>query len=251
MTLSSDGLSLPGRQKPYLMAHRGNRSLFPENTRSAFLRAFEDGADILETDLQLSADEIFVCIHDGSVDRTTDGHGLVSDKNLLDLKRLNAAASRPDLPVEPIPTLDELCSWLPPGVALALELKSDRFLEPGIAESLLLLLRKANVLDRTVLLSFSQERLRSIKARDADIPIGWITLKSAIPQGEFEMLGPFWPLLILNPFFVRWAHRRHQAVAPLDPTPESRLGYYLWLGCDAVLSDHPHRTAEKLHRLRH
>ena len=44
-------LSLPGRAKPYVMAHRGNRVLCPENTLSAFLKAFEEGADILETDL--------------------------------------------------------------------------------------------------------------------------------------------------------------------------------------------------------
>ena len=232
------------------MAHRGNRALFPENTRSAFMQAFADGSDILETDLQLSADNVYMCIHDGTVDRTTDGYGSVAKLNLPELQRLNAAASHPDLPPESIPTLDDLCSWLPPDVGLALELKSDRFLEPEIAAELLRLLREADVLNRTVVLSFSQERVRSIKAIDAAVPIGWITLKSAIPRGEFDMLGPFWPLLILNPFLVRWAHRRQQAVAPLDPTPEARLGYYQWLGCDAVLSDHPHITAERLNKLR-
>jgi len=250
MGLPSSGLSLPGRRKPYLMAHRGNRALFPENTRSAFMRAFEDGSDILETDLQLSADDVFMCIHDGTVDRTTNGHGSVADLSLSELQRLDAAASHPDLPPEIIPTLEELCSWLPQDVGLALELKSDRFLEPGIASRLLRLLREADILNRTVILSFSQERLRSVKALDPAVPIGWITLKSAIPRGTFEMLGPFWPLLMLNPFFVRWAHRRHQVVAPLDSAPEARLGYYSWLGCDAVLSDHPHITAEKLDKLR-
>lgn len=249
MVLTSSRLSIPGRHKPYLMAHRGNRTLFPENTRSAFLRAFKDGSDILETDLHLSADDVFMCIHDDTIDRTTDGHGAVAEWTALDLQNLNAAANRPDLPRESIPTLEELCSWLPPDVGLALELKSDRFLEQDVAARLLHQLREAGVLNRAVILSFSQERLRSIKAVDPTVPIGWITLKGAFPCGEFEMLGPFWPLLILNPFYVRWAHRRHQAVAPLDPDPEARLGYYQWLGCDAVLSDHPHITAEKLERL--
>ena len=59
-------LTLPGRTKPYVMAHRGNRVLCPENTLASFSKAFEEGADILETDLHLSADGVFMCIHDAT-----------------------------------------------------------------------------------------------------------------------------------------------------------------------------------------
>jgi glycerophosphoryl diester phosphodiesterase len=59
------------------MAHRGNRVLCPENTLAAFRQALADGADILETDLHLTADKEFVCIHDATVDRTTNGSGAV------------------------------------------------------------------------------------------------------------------------------------------------------------------------------
>ena len=71
-------LTLPGRRKPYVMAHRGNRVACPENTLAAFRRALADGADILETDLHVAADGQFVCIHDGTLDRTTNGRGLVA-----------------------------------------------------------------------------------------------------------------------------------------------------------------------------
>ncbi len=71
-------LHIPGKTKPYIMAHRGNRTACPENTLAAFRRAITDGADILETDLHLSADQVFVCIHDPTVDRTTDGSGAVA-----------------------------------------------------------------------------------------------------------------------------------------------------------------------------
>lgn len=250
MDIPSSGLSLPDRPKPYLMAHRGNRALFPENTRSAFIRAFEDGCDILETDLQLSADGEFVCIHDATLDRTTDGHGSVDGFSLQELKRFNAAVKHPKLDPEIIPSLDDLCSWLPSRVGLALELKSDRFLEPEIAARLLQLLRSAGVIHRTVILSFSTARLRTIKNADPEVPLGLITMNRVVPPVGFEMIGPFWPLLLINPLYVRWAHHHNQLVAPLDPTPECRLGYYHWLGCDAVLSDHPHITAEKLNLLR-
>ena len=71
------------RPKPLLMAHRGNRVLFPENTIAAFRQAINDRADILETDLHLSSDDEFICIHDASVDRTTNGVGEVNDLSLI------------------------------------------------------------------------------------------------------------------------------------------------------------------------
>ena len=64
------------------MAHRGNRVACPENTLAAFRRALDDGADIIETDLHVTADGEFVCIHDATVDRTTDGRGPVAGMTL-------------------------------------------------------------------------------------------------------------------------------------------------------------------------
>ena len=56
------------------------------------------------------------------------------------------------------------------------------------------------------------------------------------------MLGPFWPLLYLNPAYVAWAHRMDAIVAPLDPNPVPRLDFYLKLGVDALLADNPARS---------
>ena len=67
--------ALAHKVKPYVMAHRGNRVACPENTLASFRRALADGADLLETDLHLSSDGRLVCIHDATVDRTTNGKG--------------------------------------------------------------------------------------------------------------------------------------------------------------------------------
>lgn len=250
MAPGRSALQLPGRSRPYLMAHRGNRALCPENTLSAFKRAIDDGADLLETDLHITRDHALVCIHDATVDRTTDGAGEVAGFTLEELRRLNAAASHPELPAEPVPTLEELALALPSDVGLALELKTDRFLEPAVIQSLADLLQRCGIFERSMVLSFSIDRLRAVAAQVPGLPAGWITLSGIRPRPGLAMLGPFWPLLVLNPFYTWIAHRRGQFVAPLDPAPEPRLGYYRWLGCDAVLSDHPHRTRPALDRLR-
>ncbi|HZK60580.1 MAG TPA: glycerophosphodiester phosphodiesterase family protein, partial [Anaerovoracaceae bacterium] len=77
------------------MAHRGNRQLCPENTLAAFRQAIIDGADIIETDLHLSADGVFICIHDETLDRTTNAQGLVAKKTLKELKSKSAGYGNP------------------------------------------------------------------------------------------------------------------------------------------------------------
>ncbi len=242
-------LTLPGRTKPYVMAHRGNRVLCPENTLAAFQKAFEEGADILETDLHLSADEEFMCIHDSTVDRTTDGSGAVSDKTLSDLKKLSAFNGFAEHRDQRIPTLKETAEILPADVALALELKTDRFLELDVCRKLVNELVEYGIFNRTILLSFSLSRMETVKAMEPSIPIGWITMAKFRPDPIPEVLGPFWPALFVNPFFVARAHHREQLVCPLDPTPDSRLWYYKLLKCDALVSDNPGATLKELRRI--
>jgi len=242
-------LSLPGRTKPYVMAHRGNRVLCPENTLSSFSKAFEEGADILETDLHLSADGVFMCIHDATVDRTTNGNGPVNTKTLADLKQLSAAYGFKNFESERIPTLAETAGILPPGVALALELKTDRFLEAQVCLRLIDELRAAGILERSLVLSFSLPRLQAVKAVAPAIPMGWITMAKLTPSPLPEVLGLFWPGVFLNPFFVSRAHQRGQLVCPLDPTPDGRLWAYKLLKCDALVTDNPGATLEALKRI--
>jgi glycerophosphoryl diester phosphodiesterase len=230
------------------MAHRGNRVACPENTLASFRRAVEDGADILETDLYLSADGVFVCIHDPTLERTTDGKGPVEARTLAELRALSASCGRPGFAGERVPMLAEVAALLPPDRGLALELKSDRFLDPEVGRQLGEELSSLGVLGRSFVLSFSRARLDATRLGAPALPSGWITLKKARPVPGVELLGPYWPLLLVNPLYVVLAHRRGQAVAPLDPRPDSRLWLYRLLGCDAVLTDDPERTVRQLGR---
>ncbi len=239
-------LTLPGRQKPYVLAHRGNRALLPENTLPAFQRALEDGADILETDLHLSADGVFMCIHDATLERTTDGSGPVAAKTLAELKQLNAAKGWAGLARMSIPTLAELAAILPPDRAIALELKTDRFLEPVVCRQLADALGEYGVRTRTVVLSFSFERIQAVKRAAPEIPIGLITMSRYLPPRGLEMIGPIWPLALANPLYGWLAHRRGVLFCPLDPTPDKRLWLYRLLGADAVLTDNPAETVRRL-----
>lgn len=238
------------KEKPLIMAHRGNRARFPENTLASFAQAIKDGADILETDLHLSADDELICIHDGTVDRTTNMTGLVQDKTVSDLKSMNiidAQSFETDLK---IPLLSETISLIPDNVALALELKSDRFLEAEVCKKLAVELEHGHILDRTICLSFSYQRLQSVRATIPSLPLGWISMSRLLPDKDVEMIGAFWPVMLINPWYVRMAHHRNMFVCPLDPAPEPRLRKYIKMGCDAVLTDDPAKTKEELNKIR-
>jgi glycerophosphoryl diester phosphodiesterase len=239
---------LPGRTKPYVMAHRGDSVYCPENTLAAFRKAIADGADILETDLHLSRDGEMMCIHDASVDRTTDGRGLVAEMSAGELRSLNAGVHFPAFQEERIPTLAELIAILPENVALALELKTDRFLEAGVCQHLVEILDQSGLRTRTVVISFNLARLKTLQKVAPDLPVGLITMNRLFTSLQTQFIGPFWIWLFINPFFVWQAHLFGQWVCPLDMQPLLRLRFYCWLGCDVILSNHPAEIMRALNR---
>lgn len=78
-----------------MSAHRGAPALAPENTLASYEYAFAYGVDLVEVDVQQTADGRFVALHDSTVDRTTDGTGAVDQLTFAQLRALNAADYAP------------------------------------------------------------------------------------------------------------------------------------------------------------
>jgi len=79
------------KKAPLNIAHQGGEDEFPSNTMYAFHKAIEAGADTLELDINRTADDQFVVMHDWTVDRTTNGTGYTSDMTLAQIQALDAA----------------------------------------------------------------------------------------------------------------------------------------------------------------
>lgn len=225
------------RSRPLVIAHRGMPKRAPENSLHSFALALEQGADVLETDLHITRDGTIVLFHDSGLGRMTDGEGPISAQTLAELKRLRLRAPDGAWSTQQIPTLVELLDLTQGDVPLLLELKDVRFLQPEMAKGLVHLLAEHGVLAKTAIVSFNAALVDAIRQTGAGIPSGLITMKNALPRAGMDLLGPAWPLLVANPLYVAWAHRLGSIVAPLDLTPEARLGYYLRLGVDALLTD--------------
>ncbi|AZG46896.1 glycerophosphodiester phosphodiesterase [Gordonia insulae] len=75
--------------KPAVVAHRGASAELPEHTLAAYELALDQGADGLECDVRLTSDHELVCIHDRTIDRTSNSAGVVSEMTLAELRELD------------------------------------------------------------------------------------------------------------------------------------------------------------------
>jgi glycerophosphoryl diester phosphodiesterase len=253
--MKRDSVQLPAelsarKNRPFILAHRGCRAQAPENTMMAFNLALEQGAQAIETDLRITRDRVIACIHDATVDRTTDGSGRVDQMTWDEIRRLRARGNNDAMyPEARVPSLVEVLEALAERTYLALELKAPVFIKPADAELLLKTLDDCKALDRVMVLSFSREALQCVREAGAPFPLGYIAALNPWPPAGYPVVGPWWPLLLVNPLYVAISHWRGQICVPLDPQPERRLRFYLSLKVDGLLSDCPDLTRQALDRL--
>jgi glycerophosphoryl diester phosphodiesterase len=81
-----------------IVAHRGASSAVAEHTLDAYVAAIASGADALECDVRMTRDGHLVCVHDRTVNRTSDGRGVVSEFDLTGLKSLDFSSWHSELP---------------------------------------------------------------------------------------------------------------------------------------------------------
>ncbi|WP_186420829.1 glycerophosphodiester phosphodiesterase family protein [Bosea sp. CS1GBMeth4] len=128
------GIAAP---RPLAIAHRGGALLGPENSAEAFARARAAGAEMVETDLRLSADDALVCLHDPDLRRLAGDPHLVAE---TELARLRAA-----LPA--LLTLEEAIAASAP-IGLLLDLK---LADPAVLPRILATVAAAGAMQRVLL----------------------------------------------------------------------------------------------------
>lgn len=256
-------------QRPLNIAHAGAQGHAPENTLPAFTRAVELGADALEMDLQLSADDEVMVIHDGTVDRTTDGAGQVRDLTLSELRQLDAGYAwtddNGDTPFRHqgvrIPTLGEVFEAVPEQF-LMLELKSDAGTDiaPATAEvieahgrgdDVLVASENQAILERfrelapTVATSMAEDEIRTFYTLHlAGLHRWWRP-----PGVAFQVPERHEGRHVVDDRFVSAASDLGLQVHVWTVNQRADMRRLLELGVDGVITDYPGRLAEQLERL--
>ena len=146
-------------------AHRGASAQYPENTLLAFRRAIEQGVDVLELDIHLTADDELVIMHDSTLERTTNGHGKIRNHSLQEIRQLDARQG------EKVPLLSEAIQLARESqIRLFVEVKGATEAEGmAIAEAAVRALEADSFLSQIVLTSFSPSALLRAKAIQPEI----------------------------------------------------------------------------------
>jgi glycerophosphoryl diester phosphodiesterase len=232
-------------------AHRGVSSLAPENTLIAFKKAAEMGCEWIEIDVQLSLDQVPVVIHDQSVDRCSDGNGVVAKMDLKSLQALDAGLwFSPQFKNERIPTLEQTLI-LARDNKLKVNIEIKLYPEDNIeqlCEKIKEVIVRLNI-DKTQLL-FSSFELAALKKMHRLLPqIRRGLLCSVIPNNGLDLLAE------IDAFSVHCHYRFLTAEQALiikqagyeiycytPNTPEEVNEYWDW-GVDMMITDYPQAYA--------
>jgi glycerophosphoryl diester phosphodiesterase len=246
-------------------AHRGGAGLAPENTLAAFRKALGLGVDALEMDLHVTRDGVVVVIHDGTLDRTTDGRGDVGDLSLEAVKRSDAGDKfAPAFRGERVPTLREVIDLVKANgngrVRLDLELKyhQDRPGRPeDFEERVLEILRGTGFAERVNVISFHHPSLTKVKALERKIRTGLLAGGRMAPQDPVALVRQF-RADYYSPNFrhvtAEAVAALHQAGIPIVPwtiNEEAEMRRLMALGIgglagDGIATDFPDRLMNLL-----
>ncbi|MGI5099458.1 glycerophosphodiester phosphodiesterase [Treponema vincentii] len=235
------------------IAHRGFRSRYPENTMLAFKKAVEAGCDGIEFDVHLSKDGEAVIIHDETVDRTTDGTGLVGQKTYRELKALNAAKPHPEtVDFAPIPSLCEYFEYMAeqPDIISNIELKTGVFVYEGIEEVVYRLMKEYGLIDRCIVSSFNHESVLRMKQIDSAVVCGLLVDSWQIrPELYVRELGIecYHPsAYCVTPKLVAALHNAGVRINPWFGSIQCDYRQLIEMGVDSLITDYPDKITALL-----
>ena len=242
--------------RPLVFAHRGGRSLGPENTVVAFDLGMAAGADGLEFDVHLAADGRVVIIHDPTLDRSTTASGDVHTFSSAELAAMNATPRFGiDLelpwsgPQAGLPTLDDVLARYP-AASLIIEMKGER---PALGPAVVEAVRRAGAASRVCLGSFSSAVLAAARAAGPEMATSasreealkalqrsWIWLSPGrVAYKAFQVPERAGRLRVVSRRFVRAVHRAGCAVHVWTVNEEADMRRLFDWGIDAIITDRP------------
>lgn len=235
------------------IAHRGGGRLAPEHTLVAYENALRVGADVIEFDLHATADGVIVILHDTTVDRTTDGSGVVRNMTLAELKQLDAGYryTRDGGATFPwrgrgvtIPTLEEALERFA-GLPITVEFKQ---VAPAIVDETLAMFESFGALEQAAFASFDSRPVRRVReiaattptALDAQELVGFSAFDPANPSGYLlpaAVIQP--PHVTVDAAFVAKARAVGAKVHPWTVNDRERMEELLDFGVDGIFTDDP------------
>lgn len=256
--------------------HRGAAGLAPENTMPSFQKAVDLGVDLIELDVQATADGQIVVLHDPTVDRTTDGTGGVCRLSFEEVKRLDAGFrfGGPAFPFREkgvrIPLLEEVLDAFPE-TGFTIEIKSAP--HPDFMDRLAAIVKtqiRGEGGSRIILAAEAEEPLNVLRKTLPAVPTNfcrnevrrfYFMSKMGVPS-LFRSPGRVFQVPVSNPIndwlelrvvtrrFVRHAHRLGRPVQVWTINDPQDMRNLIAMGVDGITTDRPDVLNDVLRTLR-
>jgi glycerophosphoryl diester phosphodiesterase len=223
--------------RPLIGGHRGNPAHHPENTMRSFRSAISAGVDLIECDVHLSSDGRLMVIHDHTLDRTTNGTGLVRDHTAAELRRFDAGEG------ERIPLLQDVVELAIGKVGLVIEIKQIPIQYPGLEDKLVAMLRQLGAVSECAVVSFHHPSIRQLREMEPKLQLG--ILEGARPidparlmrEAGADVYSPHWGAT--DPQLVKDIHSAGGAVGVWTVDDDAGVAWCKLCRPDSIFTNRP------------
>lgn len=218
-----------------IIGHRGGASIGPENTLACYKKGIEAGADMIEIDIHLTKDNRIVVCHDQSINRTTNGKGLIREMTLNEIRQYHCLDADGNVTDQQVPTLDEVFDLMLQTRAagnpckLLIEIKRTRNIYQGIEELLLEKINSCNAKDWIIVQSFNDFALERIHQLDPSVRL----------EKLFFFKLPGLPVIMDWFHFTTFSYEKYHYISSFNMN-------YLWLTRSFLRDIHSHGKEVKV-----
>jgi glycerophosphoryl diester phosphodiesterase len=220
-------------------AHRGHARAAPENTLSAIRKAIASGADYAEVDVQLTADDVIVVVHDRDLMRVAGDPRRVEELTYDQIRKLDVGSwFDRSFAGERVPTLAEVIELSRGRVRLNIELK---FFGPDrrLARAVTRLVRELNFESECLITSFNYDALPEVRRDSPRLRTGLIVAKSLGDVSQLEVEALSIRAGALTDRMLRAAHRQGMEVHVWTVNDAREMARLIQRGVDNILTSDP------------
>lgn len=177
---------------PFISSHRGGpREGLPENCIATFNNTLQHTWSLIEMDPHYTKDSAIVLMHDPTLDRTSNGHGKVSDYTLDEIRKLKLKDTKGNLTAISIPTLDEVLEWAKGKTVLMVDMK-DVPVEVRVQK-----IKEHHAEANAMIMAYSLADAKKCYALDKEIMMELVFIGDLTAAAEFDKSGVPWDNVVV------------------------------------------------------
>lgn len=213
---------------PVMIGHRGNPTQAPENTLSSFIKAYRNGADVFEIDVEITRDNEIIIMHDNTLNRTTNytGSKTINQMTLAEVKEYFILAKDGSVSDEKVPTLREVLEeFKDKDCRIFVEFKGGNAANvPATAK----LIKEYDMEDRVDVISFNSNFLLTTQAEMNGMSTGYLLAPSGSGATPEEALAALYPSLVQAQFYNSSINPSSGVVTPCYTQAVTDRGMTVW-----------------------